>query len=388
MRVLLFACLAPVLLAQPSREERWLADLDVLLTTLQSRHPGLYNKVSRDSWDQAAASLRERIPALSDVEIALELARITAFAGDGHTLLNLRTSPLFNSMPLRVQWFDEGWVVTGAPADQGSMVGTVITRIDNTPIEEVIEKLRPYISHENEWWFRNQVLNYIISPEILFALGIQLDRARLTINGEMSLPSVPATITVGPILSQPRFPLWSRYGTVFYWFHYLPDSRTLYFKYNVCAEMSLVPAARFRADLAAFLQSNPVDRVIIDVRNNTGGNSAVLSRLLPPIPSQMKRIVITGRQTFSSGMLAAEELSRAGWTLLGEPTGGKPTSFGEVLAFTLPYSGIRGQFSTRLFTGLVQRQNDALLPDVLVPWTWQSFSQELDPFLESALTLN
>lgn len=388
MRALLFLFFLPSLWSQPSRDERWLTDLNVLLTTLQSRHPNLYTKVSREFWDQAAASLRERIPALSDTEVAMEMARITAFAGDGHTSINLRSIPLFTSLPLRLQWFEEGWVATGAPFDQGSLVGTLVTHFDNTPIDEVVEKLRPYVSYENEWWFRAQVLNYIISPEILSSLGIQMDRARLSINGEATIPGISAGTTAGPILSQPRFPLWARYGTVNYWFHYLPDNRTIYFKYNVCAEMSLAPAARFRADLAAALQSNPVERVIIDLRNNTGGDSSVLGRLLPPIPTGMKRIAITGRQTYSSGLMAAIDLSRAGWTLVGEPTGGKPTHFGQVVGFVLPNSGLRGQFSTRLFLGNAQPQNDALLPDVPAPWTWQAFSQELDPFLDAALALN
>ena len=174
------------------------------------------------------------------------------------------------------------------------------------------------MAYENEWWFRVQVLNYLISPEILTNLGVQLNGGSLAINGESVIPSAAAAITVGPILSQPRFPLWSRYGGVNYWFHYLPDSRTIYFKYNVCAEMPIVPAARFRSDLGGALANNPVDRFIVDVRNNGGGNSAVLARLLPSIPDNIRRVVITGRQTFSSGVAAASDLSRAGWTLIGE----------------------------------------------------------------------
>jgi len=388
MRVVLLAIALPVLWAQPSREERWRADLDFLLTTLQSRHPNLYTKVPREQWDQAATALRDNAAALSDTQIAMEIARITAFAGDGHTFINLRTSPLFTSLPLRVQWFDEGWIVTGAPSDQPALIGTSVALLDSTPIAEVIEKLRPLVSYENEWWFRVQVLNYLISPEILTNLGVQVNRGSLAINGESLIPSAVPSLTAGPILSQPKFPLWARYGGVNYWFHYLPDSRTIYFKYNVCAEMPIVPAARFRADLAAALANNPVDRFIVDVRNNTGGNSAVLARLLPSVPDNIRRLVITGRQTFSSGVSAAADLSRAGWTLVGEPTGGKPSSFGEVLPFTLPNSGLRGQYSTRSFTSPVQARIETLLPDVPAPWTWSAASQELDPFLEAALALN
>jgi len=43
-------------------------------------------------------------------------------------------------------------------------------------MDEVIEKLPTLVAYENEWWFRVQVLNYLIGPEILSNLGVQLKR--------------------------------------------------------------------------------------------------------------------------------------------------------------------------------------------------------------------
>ena len=388
MRTLLLAgalLTGPLLLGQTQRDERWRADLDFLVTTLQSRHPNLYTRVPAAQWDEAVGKLRERIPGMTDTQVAMEMARITAFAGDAHTLLNLRSSSLFTSLPLRVQWFEEGWVVTGAPSDQPALIGTVLAQLDNTAMADVVEKMRPYVSYENEWWFRAQAPNYLISPEILANLGVQLNRNAVTVNAEATVPAVVASISTGPVLAQPKFPLWARYGGVAYWFTYLPESRALYFKYNNCAEMPVMPAARFREELAAAFAANPVERFIVDVRNNTGGDSRVLARLLPAVPEGVKRVVITGRQTFSSGLMAVADLMRAGYVSVGEPTGGRPSGFGEVVGFTLPNSGLRGQYSTRLFRGTVQPDNETLTPDVAVGWTWGAASQELDPFLEAAL---
>lgn len=384
MRLLLVLAAIP-LLAQTTREERWRADIDLLFSTVQSRHPNLYTQTPRAEWDRAIGALREKVPTASDVEMAMEMARILALARDGHTSVNLRTGPLFTFYQLRVAWFEEGWVITAAPAEFPNLAGTVIKQIDDTPIDEVVEKLRPYVSYENEWWFRSQVASYLVSPEILRAVGVEKTPGWITINNEFPISGALGTVWGSPINAQPKFPLWARSPSIYYWFTYLPESRTIYFKYNVCAEMPVLPAARFRQELEAAMEANPVERFIIDVRNNTGGNSVVLPRLLPNVPVSIKRIVITGRQTFSSGMLNAEELSRAGYTLIGEPTGGKPTSFGEVLGITLTSGGLRGQYSTRLFRGLIQPDNDSVMPDVRVPWTWAAFAREEDPFLEAAL---
>jgi hypothetical protein len=383
MRLLLVLASLGSLFAQ--REERWRADITALVATLQTRHPNLYTQKPKPEWDAAVAALQEKVPALTDVEVAMELARIVAFAGDSHTTLNLRSSPAFTIFPIRVAWFEEGWIVTGAPSDNTQLIGTPLRQIDNTPIEVVMEELRPYISHENESWFRSQAPSYLISPEILHALGIIGNRSAMTVNGESLVTTAPTTVWGGPVNAQPKFPLWARSTGIFYWFQYLPEARTIYVKYNNCAEMPVLPAARFRQELTAALAANPVDRFLIDLRNNSGGNSTILQRWLPPLPDNVTKIAIVGRQTFSSAELNAEELSLRGFTLIGENTGGMPGHFGEVVPFTLSSLGLRGQHSTRSFTALIQAGSNTLRPDVEVPWTYAAFEREEDPFLAAAL---
>ncbi len=60
------------------------------------------------------------------------------------------------------------------------------------------------------------------------------------------------------------------------------------------------------------------------------------------IDQRGKIFVVIGRRTFSSGLLNAHDLAaRTRAILIGEPTGGKPNSYGEVESFTLPRSGLR-----------------------------------------------
>ena len=63
---------APCLVAQTPRDERWRADLDFLVTTLQARHPNLYTRVPAAQWDEAVAGLRERIPGMTDTLVAMD----------------------------------------------------------------------------------------------------------------------------------------------------------------------------------------------------------------------------------------------------------------------------------------------------------------------------
>ena len=92
---------------------------------------------------------------------------------------------------------------------------------------------------------------------------------------------------------------------------------------------------------------------VIDLRNNTGGNSAVLSERIPRIlghpPIAGRVLVLIGPATYSSEMMNAQQLRDAGATLVGEPTGGKPNSWGELRSFRLPRSGLQVFYSTKYF---------------------------------------
>ena len=93
--------------------------------------------------------------------------------------------------------------------------------------------------------------------------------------------------------------------------------------------------------------TNPVDRLIIDLRNNPGGNSAVIDPFLTGLQARQsrfasgtKKMVIIGRRTASSALLNAISLKGQPYTILvGEPTGGRPNSYGETLNLTLPNTG-------------------------------------------------
>jgi C-terminal processing protease CtpA/Prc len=97
--------------------------------------------------------------------------------------------------------------------------------------------------------------------------------------------------------------------------------------------------------------------------------------------------VLVGPATFSSAMMLANAVKDFRLaTLVGEETGGVPTSFGEVYAFRLPNSGLSAAVSTARF---VRANGDAtdrrgVLPDVTVAPTPEDARTGRDPALEAA----
>src|SRR5262249_26093142 len=141
--------------------------------------------------------------------------------------------------------------------------------------------------------------------------------------------------------------LYQRDSSLNYWFQYLSESQTLYVKYNRCVDASNLMFSSFAAKLLAFIDVNPVGRIVIDLRNNSGGNSSLVQPLVDGLIQRVlsgqirmdtPAFVIIGRETFSSGLINAIQFQSSGAKVVGEPSGGKPNAYGEVKSFSLPRS--------------------------------------------------
>ena len=397
--ILSFLCLSVLCFSQ-SREERWRQDLQFLEQQIVSRHPNPYTKITRAEFAEATRTVDESIPQRTDVQLAADLARLAASIGDAHTSISLtQVNARATFLPIRLRWFPDGLYVTQAAEANARAIGRRVLRIGNKTAEECFALLRQYVSHENESWARLQSANLHISPEILQAAGV-IDAVGPVVYGfedfEITVNPAAVALVNAPYLSRPKFPLYRRNTAQPYWFEYLADSQTIYFQYNQCRDSPALPFAQFTREMVAFIESNPVDRIVFDFRNNSGGNSAVLGPLLQALGASFAAgrflplkgsYLLIGRQTFSSASLNTAEIKGQGATVLvGEPTGGGASGFGEVVSFQLPNSQLVGQVSTRLFA-LPGFPGSSIEPDIAVELTGADYFADNDPVLEKALGL-
>jgi len=384
-----------------TREERWRQDLQFLTQQITTRHPNAFTKITRAQWDESVTALSESISQRTDFAVVAEMQRIVASIGDAHTSFPL---PQMTSrvLPIRLRWFPDGLFVTQAAEDYSRAIGKKVLRIGSKTAEEAYLAVRGYISHENDPWARLLSSDHLVRPDILAIAGVISASGPVPMvfedgSGtlEYQLPIANFNLLPGPQLSRPKNPLYLRNSQQYYWFEYLPEARTLYMKYNRCRISPALPFDQFTRELIDFASSNPVERLIIDLRNNSGGNSTILDTLLEAMGVAAFAgkffptsgfFAIVGRETFSSGSLNARTLRLAGGQLVGENTGGGAGGFGEVVPFTLPNFGVSGQISTKKFE-FADAPGTTLEPDVRVDLTAVDYFSENDPVLERTLQL-
>jgi hypothetical protein len=386
---------------EPTPEQaQWAADLDFLAKELPARHKSLFFKITPEEFQASVEALKARIPKLSRTEFLTDLARLVATIGDSHTSFTVIPQKAF---PLKLYWFKEGICVTDTTTEFAELLNGRLESVDGHPVEEIIRAFSGIIPHDNDAQVKDFVPRFLGSSEHLLGLGLIADPEEATVTvrtaagGTVSkrMTSLPLsairTISwAAPAVDPSRLPLYRKTAGSAYEYVYLPETRTLYFAYNSCRDLPGKPFAAFAEGLWDTIRKNPVARLVIDLRNNGGGDSSILDPFIGELAaSEIDRegslFVILGRRTFSSAILNALDLRKKTEAVFyGEPTGGKPNHYGEIETLTLPHLGLKVSYSTKYFQ-FVDGDDPSLTPDVLVELTLDDYLALRDPVLEAIL---
>jgi C-terminal processing protease CtpA/Prc len=331
--------------------------------------------------------------------------KIVASAHVGHTGVRLPTTGAraFHRLPIGLQWFSDGLAVTAAIEPYREALGLHVTRIGALTPEQLESAVATYIAYERESSLRVQSQTYMLVEEVLRATG-QVDadgRVALTL---AQTDGSPLTLRVAAIPWSERPQMISvttsrnltpgaaqRDSSRYYRWEILAGTKTLYVRYSRCQDDPQQPFAAFVQELFAKVDENPaaVDRVIVDLRANGGGNSRVINPLLDglrarkPLSKRGHLYALTGPATFSSGLLAAWYLKRMDAILVGEAPGENLNSYSEVRELTLPHSGVAIQYATKF--NKLGKDGQGLEPDVRVTRSLGDFLTGRDPVLDAAM---
>jgi hypothetical protein len=166
--------------------------------------------------------------------------------------------------------------------------------IGDHPIDDVLAAVATVIPHENDAWLRAQAPSYIVIPEVLHALGIE---GGFVFDDRSERALTPADASAQWVERPAPLPLYRENADLNYWYQYIDWSRTLYIKYNLCNEMTSQSFDAFGQQLFGVMRTRPIDRVVLDMRDNPGGASALLQPLITGVRAFRRS---TGATAFSS----------------------------------------------------------------------------------------
>lgn len=387
-------------LSQELINDAWLEDLEAYQSGLEQKHIDVYNKISKAHFDADLEKIRASLSAKTDLEITLDLMRLTRKIGDGHTAISLRNQS-FRSYPFGLQNFTGDWRVVKVDNEHANLLGMQLESIDNVPIEAIAQKVGEVAQFvENEQSQMVRTGENLTSADLLYGLRIAKNREQASFvfsneRGEKTRVGLNAIsreaydeatlfreleIAV-PEIKRPENPSYE-----FLWYAPIDGTDGLYIHFESYPKFEEMMA--FGEELVGYIFQHNIRQLVIDMRNNGGGDLytglvlAYALNLADPVDWKSGVYVLCDKVTFSaatSNTALFRELLNA--TIVGEPTGSNPTGYQDMDTFELPNSKLVVCYSKRFFR-IQESITHGVQPDIPIEYVWESFSQGNDNMLE------
>lgn len=396
--------------------ERWRQDLKVFANMTVKVHKNAFHSITRKQFDEAVGRLSSRVPTLKRHEIIVEIARIVAMIGDGHTRLQFyRPEVKFRKFPITLYSYSDGIHVQAVDNSAKWAAGLKLLSIGTESAEKAFEAVGAVTSRDNEYNLKEFTCKYMTIPEVLHALRIipNMEVARFTVaypDGKqasftLSAKQMPSSSEF--LIAEPRgtdmtrardssgstVPLWLKRAEEAFSFEYLPATKLLYVQFTRVENKPNETFEEFCRKVFEVADNNPVDKFVVDLRLNTGGNSELNGPLLlglirrQQIDQYGKLFVIIGRRTFSAaGHLVAEIEQYTNAIFVGEPAGTGANHYGENFRFELPNSKITITLSSEWWQKSDPRDiRTTTFPELTAELTAEDYRTNRDPALEVIL---
>lgn len=395
----------------------WQADLRLLQQTIHRDYPFLFKNISAGAFDSAADKLYQAMPRMQEHECLAGLTRMVASIKYGHTALPWRDSKLkFHMTPINFYWFADGLYVEGATRENADLPGARILKVEGIPIATVLEAIKLLVPSENNQFFKARGLDYLGIPEALHAQGItQSLKNSINYTFEKNGKTFDKTIPAREAFQIPRFygftkpgkgwltardtsntPSWLRHQDRIYYYEYFPDSKTVYVRHSQIQDEPGNPISVFYKELYGFIEKNDVERLVLDLRLNGGGNNylnkPIITGLIETkkINKPGKFFVIIGRRTFSACQNLVNEFSNyTNAVFVGEPGSENINFYGDNNRITLPNTQTTVLLSFAWWQDKPQWENAPwLAPTIAADMSFSDYQRNNDPVLEACLAHN
>lgn len=385
-------------------------DLDYLYETLKTSHPDIFYNNPEESFLDRKSEIERRIETDSGFEFSMDLQSLVALVGDSHTTSSISVNKGIEVFPINMASYDGKWTINLLPAENENLLGMRVETIEGLTFDKLCEKFSVLFSADNEVYLKRQVsrnfyvddflayvgakekgepLNIVLSDDNgnKYELELQPILVDELMDNKISLAKLPEKRTSVPATEED--------SEKYYFARPLNDS-AYYIQYNRCMEDPNLSIEDFSRQVLSDLNNGSYSTVMIDLRNNGGGSDGFLQPILNISKNYAdktgaKVYGIVGERTFSSAIINAMMIKEMGGYLAGTETGGSVDHFGSISHFTLPNSGTRASYSTKLILMSDYLESgqgygiEPIHPDLIVEQSLDDYLNGKDTVVEAIL---
>lgn len=281
IQFVMFAIIAFLIYPRHFEKNLFASDLDYLIEKLENIHPNLYHSISSDDFSRNVELTKDNLPEkANEVELYKELSRLLALLHDGHT----RPGESFYQKRLKILFFklfpyniritnDRIFVVGNYSFKNKIPPGAEILEINGIKPVEFIDQLKQLLSFDNRHNFQAQLQNPVL-------IGLWNDFKDFDIVYKNPQNETARKITSrGGLIS--NLSIMNRmlkgHKEPFYEFKVI-DANIGYLGFYGFRNIDKFEA--FLKKTFTEIKDQNIENLIIDIRNNGGGNSLMGNELM------------------------------------------------------------------------------------------------------------
>ncbi len=264
--------------------EQWRQDLRYLVAEIPRIHRDAFHNVSRQDFDNAVATVDNKLPQLSEHAIVVEFARLVAMLGEGHSRLSLPGLPdpmsdssevtppkysqlVFSRLPVKMYSFSDGLFVVAATSEFSDLIGAQVLQIGDRPSQDVIKAVMPIVNRDNEMGVNLLSPEFAALPDVLQAFQVISDPSRVSLRCR-TVAGKELTVALKPLKEGDSVrwmqvydtrrispPLYLRKPEKNFWFEYLAESKTEFLRINKIQNSADESVAKFASKLYSDIRS-------------------------------------------------------------------------------------------------------------------------------------
>ncbi|MCT4544313.1 MAG: S41 family peptidase [Vallitalea sp.] len=381
--------------------EKAKSDLEIFKQECLDGHYALINEPKvKDEFINKYNEVMSKLEGKSEVKINalyFMIREIANVLNDGH--FYIKSSKATNYLPVKLKWLQEGLVVVESCCKQLEP-GDKINMIGNKSIEEIYVNMDNVISAQSSYWVKSEATNLIVKAYTLEWLGCLKNSNSVDLIVEKHDKSLNIVnvklVTQNPYVKNKLTEVKIKTFT---------NKNIAIFELNNCNASSLY--LEKLEEFFDYVESNNINNILVDLRNNIGGYLYVIDMFLSYINGNVKNYtfadgssifnehkrkqlyngniyVATSNKTFSAagiftGIMKYNKLA----TIIGEPTANSNKIYGELSnKKKLKHTRFKYCYSTGKFIFENVEYKDSIYPDINIPLTRSHIINDIDPIEE------
>jgi len=344
------------------RGNPWMQDIEQFRELVLETHPKFADEDLRASdrsiearvvFEEILDDLIANLSDLTDFEIMIAMQRATAVLEDNHfniLLADFETQEMVAIYPLGFRWLTDGFYLLTTEVGFEHALNQRLTAINGRDIANIFTEFSALWSVENIYNARSTFARLLNNPLVLYALDLYehgetifsfANGVEITLSAEDALFVETNTALFFPAFSLDNretgdLPLFLDIrGSGFNghnWFYYMEEYSILYIRLEMYMQnMDDGVFAPFSDEVKATFETHMPQAVIIDARQNPGGDNAYLAELFEFLaehtaPDMLFHFVDGG--AMSASLLGAAHLKSLGAVLVGQPLGQNTDFYG------------------------------------------------------------